>query len=581
MLILPKLVHDQMVAHCLTGLPDEACGLLGGDLDTGKAVTCYPTRNLAASAKLYTVDPEGAPAGRPGRRGRRAFDHRGLPLPHPHRGLSVAHRRGPGSRSRLALRAGLPAGHPTGGAELPDRRRGDHRGTGPSGARIESQPKQSTFAGGGRPDTDRAQREPEENLCPSKSTCRPSCGHMPEEPSTVSADGSTVGEVLESLVAEYPGLSGQVIDDDGSLHKFVNVYLNDDDVRYLSALDTPVGDSDEISILPAVAGGAVVIAVVPTSMTRFGSVLELIGNTPLVDITALSPNPDVRILIKLEGQNPGGSVKDRIALSMIEEAEKDGILKPGQTLIEPSSGNTGIGMAMVCKLKGYHLKVVLADNVSIERRQLLEVWGAEIIESPGSEGSNGAVRRAQALAAEHPEWAFLYQYANPANPKAHYEGTGPEIWRDCPEVTHFVAGLGTSGTLLGVGRYLKEQNPDIQVWAIEPPAGETVDGLRNLDDGYIPPIFIDNGGAELLDGKRIVRPRESIEWTRRLTDVGIFAGLSSGAALAGAAKTGRDRRHRGPSWWSAADGGWKYLSTGAWTDDLDVVEERASSITYF
>ena len=233
---------------------------------------------------------------------------------------------------------------------------------------------------------------------------------------------------------------------------------------------------------------------------------------------------------------------------MIEEAEKDGILKPGQTLIEPSSGNTGIGMALICRLKGYQLKVVLATNVSIERRQLLEVWGAEIIESPGSEGSNGAVRRAQALADEHPEWAFLYQYANPANPKAHYEGTGPEIWRDCPEVTHFVAGLGTSGTLLGVGRYLKEQNPEIKVLAIEPPAGEIVDGLRNLDDGYIPPIFVDNHGAELLDGKSIVRPRESIEWTRRLIEVGIFAGT---LFRSGPGRSGQDRHtsrlgdHRG------------------------------------
>ncbi len=242
-------------------------------------------------------------------------------------------------------------------------------------------------------------------------------------------------------------------------------------------------------------------------MTVYGSVLDLIGNTPLVDISALSPTPDVRILMKLEGQNPGGSVKDRIALAMIEAAEADGTLTPGATLIEPSSGNTGIGMALVCKLKGYRLKVVLATNVSIERRQLLESWGADIIESPGAEGSNGAVRRARALAEEHPEWTFLYQYANPANPRAHYEGTGPEIWKDCPDVTHFVAGLGTSGTLLGVGRYLKEQNPDIKVLAIEPPAGELVDGLRNLDDGYIPPIFLDNHGAELLDGKRIVRPR--------------------------------------------------------------------------
>ena len=174
-------------------------------------------------------------------------------------------------------------------------------------------------------------------------------------------------------------------------------------------------------------------------MTAYGSILDLIGNTPLVDISALSPNPDVRILIKLEGQNPGGSVKDRIALAMIEAAEADGTLQPGATLIEPSSGNTGIGMALVCRIKGYKLKVVLATNVSIERRQLLESWGVDIIESPGAEGSNGAVRRARALAAQHPEWTFLYQYANPANPRAHYEGTGPEIWADCPDITHFVA----------------------------------------------------------------------------------------------------------------------------------------------
>jgi cysteine synthase len=315
-------------------------------------------------------------------------------------------------------------------------------------------------------------------------------------------------------------------------------------------------------------------------MSVHSSVLELIGNTPMVEITQLSPNPDVRILIKLEGQNPGGSVKDRIALAMIEAAEKDGILEPGQTLIEPSSGNTGIGMALICRVKGYKLKVVLATNVSIERRQLLESWGAEIIESPGAEGSNGAVRRARALAEEHPEWAFLYQYANPANPRAHYEGTGPEIWQDCPEITHFVAGLGTSGTLLGVGRFLKEKNPDVKVLAIEPPAGELVDGLRNLDDGYIPPIFIDNGGAELLDGKRIVRPLESIEWTRRLTEVGIFAGISTGAALAGAVKLATTI-DSGTIVVVSADGGWKYLSTGAWTDDLDVVVERAKSITYF
>ncbi len=315
-------------------------------------------------------------------------------------------------------------------------------------------------------------------------------------------------------------------------------------------------------------------------MTLYSSVLDLIGNTPLVDVSELSPKPGVRLLIKLEGQNPGGSVKDRIAVAMIEEAEKDGALEPGQTLLEPSSGNTGIGMALVAKVKGYGLKVVLATNVSIERRQLLESWGAEIIESPGEEGSNGAVRRARALASEHPEWAFLYQYANQANPGAHYTGTGPEIWRDCPEVTHFVAGLGTSGTLLGAGRYLKEQNPDIKVLAIEPPAGETVDGLRNLDDGYIPPIFVENDGASLLDGKRIVRPPDSVRWTRRLTEVGIFAGLSTGAAVAGAVKLA-DSIESGTMVVVSADAGWKYLSTGAWTDDLDVVVERAKRITFF
>ncbi|HXX89735.1 MAG TPA: cysteine synthase family protein [Acidimicrobiales bacterium] len=315
-------------------------------------------------------------------------------------------------------------------------------------------------------------------------------------------------------------------------------------------------------------------------MAYASSVLDLIGDTPMVEVSTLSPNPDVRILVKLEGQNPGGSVKDRVALSMVEEAEKDGRLTAGATLLEPTSGNTGIGLALVCRVKGYTLNVVLPTNVSPERRQLLELWGAHIIESPGEEGSNGAVRMAERIHAEHPEWVFLYQYANPANPKAHYEGTGPEIWRDCPEVTHFVAGLGTSGTLLGVGRFLKERNPDIEVWAVEPPAGEMVDGLRNLDDGYIPPIFTDLGGPDLLDRKTIINPRQSIEWTRRLAEVGVFAGISSGAAMAGAARCAQSIE-RGVIVVVSADGGWKYLSTGAWTDDIDVVTERAKRTIYF
>jgi cysteine synthase B len=310
------------------------------------------------------------------------------------------------------------------------------------------------------------------------------------------------------------------------------------------------------------------------------SILDLIGNTPLVDVSALSPNPAVHILAKLEGQNPGGSVKDRIALSMIEDAERNGRLVPGATLIEPSSGNTGIGMALVCRLKGYKLKIVLPGNVSIERRQLLELWQAEVIDTPANEGSNGAVRLAQQLASAHPEWTFLYQYGNPANPRAHFKGTGPEIWRDCPEITHFVAGLGTSGTLLGVGRFLKQANPRVQIWAVEPPTGESVEGLRNLDDGYIPPIFIDQGGVDLLDRKTVVGPRESIEWTRRLADQGIFAGISSGAALAGAVRCANSI-DQGTVVFMSADGGWKYLSTGAWTDELDAVVDRAKRIIYF
>ena len=315
-------------------------------------------------------------------------------------------------------------------------------------------------------------------------------------------------------------------------------------------------------------------------MAAYDSVLDLIGNTPLVDISALSPNPKVRIMAKLEGQNPGGSVKDRAARAMVEEAEKDGRLGPGVTVLESSSGNTGIALAMICKMRGYPFKVVLPENVSVERRQALEVWGAEIIPSPGSEGSNGAMRRAQALAEEHPEWFFPYQYGNPSNPKAHYEGTGPEIWRDCPEVTHFIAGLGTAGTLMGVGRFLKERNPDIQLWAIEPPAGEMVDGLKNIDEGFVPPVFVDGDGYELLDARMIVWPKESIEWTRRLTEVGVFAGISSGAIMAAAVRCA-SRIDEGVIVTIVCDGGWKYLSTGAWTDDLDVVTERAKRVIYF
>jgi cysteine synthase B len=310
---------------------------------------------------------------------------------------------------------------------------------------------------------------------------------------------------------------------------------------------------------------------------RYDSILDLIGDTPLVALHPLSPNPAVGIWGKLEGQNPGGSVKDRIALEMVEDAERRGVLAPGDTILEPSSGNTGIGLALVARLRGYRLRIVLPENVSVERRQILEIFGAEVTPSPAEEGSNGAIRVAEKMAADDPSLVLLFQYGNPANAAAHFKTTGPEILRDCPEVDVFVAGLGTSGTLMGVGRYLKEQKPEVQVVAVEPPAGELVQGLRSLDDGFVPPIF----DPELLDRKFIVRPRESIEWTRRLLDeCGLFSGISAGAVAAGAAKMAATM-DAGTIVTLIPDGGWKYLSSGAWTDDLDVVEERAKKINYW
>ena len=316
-------------------------------------------------------------------------------------------------------------------------------------------------------------------------------------------------------------------------------------------------------------------------MAPYASIVDLIGNTPIIEVSELSPNPDVRIYAKLEGQNPAGSVKDRIAKAMILAAEKEGKLTTGSVILEPSSGNTGIALAMLSSIRGYRLKIVLPDNVSIERRQLLEVWGAEIISSPGSEGSNGAVRRAQQLAKENPDWVFLYQYGNEANPEIHYTTTGPEILEDVPDITHFVAGLGTSGTLMGVGRYLKEQNPTIQILAVEPPSGESVEGLRSLEDGFIPPVFEQWNGIDLLDGKRIIRPIESLECARKLAQTsGIFAGISSGAALAGALRVAEQIKS-GNIVFIVCDGGWKYLSTEAWTKPIDEVAESINRIIYF
>jgi len=315
-------------------------------------------------------------------------------------------------------------------------------------------------------------------------------------------------------------------------------------------------------------------------LSPVASVLELIGNTPTVDVSALSPNPRVSLVVKLEGQNPGGSIKDRVALSMVDTLEKEGRLTPGATIMEPTSGNTGISLALIARVRGYRLIAVMADNTSAERRDLLEALGAQIISTPGDEGSNGAVKRAEQLAVENPDWVFPYQYANPANPDAHYSGTGPEIWRDTPELTHLVAGLGTGGTLVGAGRYLKEQNPDVQLWAVEPPAGESVAGLRNMDDGYVPAVFTDGGGPDLLDRRLIVDPETSIDWSRKLVAQGILAGLSTGAALAGAARAA-SQLDEGLIVVISADGMWKYLSSGAWGADPDAAAERLSKSAYF
>jgi [CysO sulfur-carrier protein]-thiocarboxylate-dependent cysteine synthase len=296
---------------------------------------------------------------------------------------------------------------------------------------------------------------------------------------------------------------------------------------------------------------------------RYEDLADAIGNTPLVGLPRLSPRSGVRLWAKLEGSNPTGSVKDRIARAMVDDAEKSGRLAPGATLVEPSSGNTGIALALVARVRGYRLVVVMPENTSAERRQLLELYGAEVVSSPAPGGSNGAIAWAEELAAEHPDWVMLYQYGNPANVTAHYETTGPEIWRDLPEVTHFVAGLGTSGTLVGVGRYLKEQNPAVQVVAAEPEYGDLVYGLRNLDEGFVPPIFEEG----VLDRRIKVGSHDALARTRQLAATeGVFAGISTGAILHVALRVA-ERLEQAEIVVLAPDGGWKYLSTGAYGAD--------------
>ncbi|MFD7511474.1 PLP-dependent cysteine synthase family protein [Streptomyces sp. NPDC059853] len=298
---------------------------------------------------------------------------------------------------------------------------------------------------------------------------------------------------------------------------------------------------------------------------RFDSPLASVGNTPLVLLPRLSPSGSVRVWAKLEDRNPTGSVKDRPALYMIEQAEKAGRLTPGCTILEPTSGNTGISLAMAAKLKGYRMVCVMPENTSAERRQLLAMWGAEIISSPAAGGSNTAVRVAKELAAEHPEWVMLYQYGNPDNAGAHYAGTGPEILADLPSVTHFVAGLGTTGTLMGVGRYLREQRPEVRIVAAEPRYDDLVYGLRNLDEGFIPELY----DASVLSTRYSVGSEDAVRRTRELLEQeGIFAGVSTGAVLHAALGVARKAVRDGEDAdivFVVADGGWKYLSTGIYT----------------
>ena len=306
---------------------------------------------------------------------------------------------------------------------------------------------------------------------------------------------------------------------------------------------------------------------------RFDSLLDSVGHTPLVGLPRLSPSAEVRLWAKLEDRNPTGSVKDRAALAMVLDAERSGVLTPGATLLEPTSGNTGISLAMVARQRGYQIVCVMPENTSGERAQLLAIWGAKVIYSPAAGGSNEAVRVAKGLAAENPDWVMLYQYGNPANALAHYENTGPELLADLPSITHFVAGLGTTGTLMGVGRFFRENKPDVSIVAAEPRYGDLVYGLRNLEEGFIPELYDET----LLTTRFSVAPSDAVRRTRELVELeGIFAGVSTGAILhaaLGLASKAVAAKEPADIAFIVCDGGWKYLSTGAYEGTLDEAED--------
>jgi [CysO sulfur-carrier protein]-thiocarboxylate-dependent cysteine synthase len=374
------------------------------------------------------------------------------------------------------------------------------------------------------------------------------------------ADGETLRDVLGDLGDRFPALAGQVLED-GELAPFVNAYVDNEDVRTQDGLETSVSAGSTVILLPAMAGGE-------RTLTR--SVLDTIGQTPLVELPRLAPNEGVQLYAKLEGANPTGSIKDRVALAMVEAAESSGELEEGRELLEPTSGNTGISLALVAKLKGYPLACVLPENATPERVKLLELYGAKIVSSPASEGSNGAVRRALELAEREPRYFMLNQYANEANPRAHYDGTGAEIAEALPRVDALVAGLGTGGTLMGAGERLRESFPDVVVAAAEPLQGDLVYGLRSLADGYVPPIL----DVQRLDRKILVSNAESIAGVRALLErEGIFAGVSSGAVLH-VARLVAESLDEGVVVCILADGGWKYLSADFWSEGAESMEDR-------
>ena len=388
----------------------------------------------------------------------------------------------------------------------------------------------------------------------------------------VTASGDTLQAVISDLESNYSGISERLVDNRQAapLRQHLRQRRGRPVLRRTGHRDL----RRRLGHHPARRGRRL-------TLTRYDSLLEALGNTPLVGLRRLSPRwddgedgaPHVRLWAKLEDRNPTGSIKDRPALRMIEDAEQRGILQPGATILEPTSGNTGISLAMAALLKGYSMICVMPENTSIERRQLLELYGARIIFSPAEGGSNTAVAHAKELAAQNPDWVMLYQYGNPANTDSHYQGTGPELLADLPEITHFVAGLGTTGTLMGTGRYLREHVPDVQIVAAEPRYGEGVYALRNIDEGFIPELY----DPDVLTTRFSVGSFDAVKRTRELVQVeGIFAGISTGAVLhaaLGVAAKAVKANQRADIAFVVADAGWKYLSTGAYAGSLDEAED--------